>query len=92
MFVKVFDYVESAAIYVEMNVTLFKIRSYRTPYRYLRVHFLYRTPCGIADTFAVYRWRYKQQFKITLVVFGFDDNTADGFSVLNDPVCRAVIN
>lgn len=76
---------ESAAIDIEVYITLFKIRRNGFPDRDLRMHCFDFTPCRISDAFAVNVRRYEQQFKLTVIVFCFDNNTVDRFIVLYDP-------
>ena len=92
MVVKELNYVESAAVYVEVNVPLLEIRRYGLPYLYFRMQFLDFAPCGISDAFAVDFGRDKQYLKITSVAFGFQDNAADLLAFQDDPVGFSCVN
>lgn len=69
MAVKKLHYVESAAVYVEVDVPLLKIWCNGLPYLYFRMQSLNFAPGGISDTFAVNFGRYKQYLKITSASF-----------------------
>ena len=71
MAVKELYNMESAAVYVEMNVSLLEIRRNGFPYLYFWMHLFHFTPGGISDTFAVNFGRDKQYLKITSVSFDF---------------------
>lgn len=51
---------EATTIHIEMDIALFKIRCHSLPYFYLRMQPFNLAPCGISDSLAVNRWRYKQ--------------------------------
>lgn len=77
---------KAASVYIKMDIPLFKIRCNGLSYFDLGVHFFYRIPCGIADTFAVNARRNKQDLQLTVDTVYSDDNPADGLSVLDDAV------
>ena len=71
MAVKELYNMESAAIYIEVNVSLLEIRCNGFPYLYFRMHLFHFAPCGISNTLAVNLGRNKQYLKITSVSFDF---------------------
>ena len=52
--------VEAAAIDIEVDVAPLKIGCHCLPAFYLRMQLFDFAPCGISDSLAVNRWRYKQ--------------------------------
>ena len=80
------DDMKSAAVDVEVDITLFKIRRDGLPDLHLRIHSLNLTPRGIADTFAVDMRRYKKQIQISLVTVNTDNSSACDFSVIENTV------
>ncbi|SFA72138.1 hypothetical protein SAMN05216587_101336 [Selenomonas ruminantium] len=56
--------VKATAVNVKMNVAFFKVRSYSLPYLNLWVQFFYRTPCSVANSFAVGMRRNKQYYRL----------------------------
>ena len=81
-----------AAVDIEMDIPLLKVRGDGFPDSHFRVQTLYSTPCSIADTLAVCFGRHKKQVEITAFSINFDDHTADRLAVLHDPVCLAAVD
>ena len=65
-----FHNMKTAAIDIEMDIPLFKIRSDCLPDLHIRVHLFDLAPCGIADSLAVYIGRNKEYLKVS--PFSFD--------------------
>lgn len=53
--------VKAAAVYIEVDVPFFKIRSYGFSERYLGMKLFKLAPACIADAFTVGFWRNKEQ-------------------------------
>ena len=83
---------ETAAVDVEMNVSFFKVRSYRFPKFYFRMHFFNGTPGSVSNSEAVSLRRHKQEIQISVLSVGLYDHSSDFFITEHDAVCLAGIN
>ena len=92
MTVEKFDDMKSAAIDIEMDVTLLKIRRDSFPDFYFGMKLFDLAPCCIADAFAVCLRRYEKYFKITAPAVGRYYDTADFLSVEYDAVRFAAVD
>ena len=63
-FVEKFDDMEPAAVHIEMDIPLFKIRRICLPYCHLRIVRLHGAPCRIPNPLAMDIWSNKEEFKI----------------------------
>jgi hypothetical protein len=77
--------VKAAAVYIEMDITLFKIGRNSLPDRDLRMHSFDLAPRCVSYAFAVNGRGYEQQFQLTVIILRSDHNTADRLIVLHDP-------
>lgn len=68
---------ESAAVHIEVDVTLLEVRRYRLPYFDLRVQPLHLAPCLIADTSAMCRGQYEQQLELAMLAVCLYYNATD---------------
>ena len=63
-FVEKFDDMEPAAVHIEMDIPLFKIRRICLPYCHLRTVRLHGAPCRIPNPLAMAIWGNKEELKI----------------------------
>ena len=78
--------VEAAAVDIEVDIPLFKIRRNGFPDRYFRVQPFHRAPGSVADALAVRLRRNEQQIEVAARAVHADDHAADGLTVLHDAV------
>ena len=69
--------VKSAAVDIEVDIALLKIRRYGLPDLHLRMHTFNSTPRRIADALAVDFGRDKEDLKIAVISLCLDDHAAD---------------
>ena len=86
MGVKELHDMEPAAVHIKVDVTLFEIGRYGFPHLDLRIHFFYRTPCGIADSLAVSIGGDKQNLQLAMTAVNFYDKAANRLGA-GDSVC-----
>ena len=72
---------KAAAVDIEMDIPLFKIRSDRLPHLHLWMQLFNLAPCSIADTLAVNIGRNKENFKISPIAFDLNYYAADVLTV-----------
>ena len=87
-----FHNMKTAAIDIEMDIPLFKIRSDCLPDLHLRVQLFHLAPCGITNTLAVNEGRNKEYLKISPLTFDLQYHAADILIVTHDSVSLAAIN
>ncbi|SCW44067.1 hypothetical protein SAMN02910456_01156 [Ruminococcaceae bacterium YRB3002] len=75
------NYMKSAFVYIEVNVSGLKIWSECFPHAHFRVYFLNLTPCTISDSFAMVIRQSKQEIEKASVFFNMDYNTTGDFAV-----------
>ncbi len=84
--------VESTAVHIEVDVSLFKIRRDSFPDGNLGMKLFYCAPCRITDTLAVHFGRNEQQVEVPALAVHPDDHAADRLTVLYDPVCLTAVD
>ena len=77
---------KAAAVHIEMDIPLLKIRRDGLPDGDLRVELLYSAPCRIPDALAVNTGRDKEDLQIPPISIHLYDHAAHRLAVLHDPV------
>lgn len=83
---------KSAAIHIEVDIPLLKIRRDGFPDSHLRMALLYCAPGSITDSLAMSLRTHKQQVKIATLTIYLNDQTSDWLTVLHDAICLAAVN
>lgn len=86
------DNMKAAAVHIEVNVSLFKIRRDCLPDGNLRMQLFHRAPCRITYTLAVDVRGDKQQIQIAALTVHLYNNATDRLAVLHDTISLTAFN
>gem|GEM_PF-5876326 len=92
MGVKELHDMESAAVHIEVYVSLLEVRCNCLPQSNFRVKFFDRTPGFVSDAFTVHLWRYEQKVQVSPVSINMDHDTTCRLSVTRDAVRLTAID